>query len=394
MGDFNIDSGKSDCNTVNFISKMQCFLLNQIITLPTRVTDSSSSTIDHIYTNINTCHVNTGTLVTDISDHFPIFAMFENFNINLPISQSVTKRDFKNYDRDSFISDLQNVDWSSVINNNSNVDEAFDAFSSLFTDVCDHHAPLKVKVVKVKRKKNPWITKAIKKSVKTKHKLLSKVISSQHNPDVVLRYKTYRNILTSTIRKAKQTYYADLFTVSKGARLWNVINDVLGKKNCSDKVPPTLKVDTNSSTRIVSEPADVVEEFNKYFVSVGQRLANNIPQTNCDFWQNMGLPQLQSFFLQPVTPLDIKALLINLDRKKASGWDNLTPRLLIDAAEVIAPPLAHVINCSFLIGTFPSALKVAKVKPTFKKGENDSVGNYRPISILPLFSKINELKKS
>ena len=58
--------------------------------------------------------------------------------------------------------------------------------------------------------------------------------------------------------------------------------------------------------------------------------------------------------------------------------------------EVIAPPLALIINQSLLTGIFPTSLKLAKVIPLFKKGDEKVFGNYRPISLLPSVSKVIE----
>jgi len=56
----------------------------------------------------------------------------------------------------------------------------------------------------------------------------------------------------------------------------------------------------------------------------------------------------------------------------------------------IAPVLCRIINQSFSSGIFPSALKTARVCPVFKSGDRANVNNYRPISVLPSFSKIFE----
>ena len=59
-----------------------------------------------------------------------------------------------------------------------------------------------------------------------------------------------------------------------------------------------------------------------------------------------------------------------------------------DAADIIASPLSHVFDMSLTQGAFPDNMKIAKVTPVFKKGEKDILGNYRPISVLPLLGKI------
>jgi len=79
-----------------------------------------------------------------------------------------------------------------------------------------------------------------------------------------------------------------------------------------------------------------------------------------------------------------------LDPKKAWGYDDLSVRLLKDAKDFVCEPIAHVLNLSLTTGIFPNKLKVARVVPIFKKGDRKLPGNYRPISILPIISKVYE----
>ena len=58
--------------------------------------------------------------------------------------------------------------------------------------------------------------------------------------------------------------------------------------------------------------------------------------------------------------------------------------------QVISKPLSHIINLSFTSGIVPSYLKISRIIPSFKSGDKSIFGNYRPISILPAFSKIFE----
>ena len=79
-----------------------------------------------------------------------------------------------------------------------------------------------------------------------------------------------------------------------------------------------------------------------------------------------------------------------MKRKKATGFDNLPPGLLKDAAAEIASPLAHIINLSLRSGQVPSQWKIAEVIPLHKSGNTGDNNNFRPISILPAVSKILE----
>ena len=79
-----------------------------------------------------------------------------------------------------------------------------------------------------------------------------------------------------------------------------------------------------------------------------------------------------------------------LDIKKATGLDQIPVKLVTLSAPVISSPVSHIINFSFQNGVFPNTLKIAKVIPLYKKGSPKECKNYRPISILPIFSKIIE----
>ena len=79
-----------------------------------------------------------------------------------------------------------------------------------------------------------------------------------------------------------------------------------------------------------------------------------------------------------------------LKRKKATGLDNLPSALLKDCADAIAGPLSHLINLSLKTGTVPLIWKKARITPLHKSGSTTTPENYRPISVLPILSKILE----
>ena len=77
-----------------------------------------------------------------------------------------------------------------------------------------------------------------------------------------------------------------------------------------------------------------------------------------------------------------------LSRQKSTGIDNLPSGLLKDCGSIISKPLCDIINLSIRSGKFPSSWKVAKVTPIFKS--RSLPGNYRPILVLPIISKLLE----
>ena len=80
----------------------------------------------------------------------------------------------------------------------------------------------------------------------------------------------------------------------------------------------------------------------------------------------------------------------NIEISKASGIDKLPGRFLKDGAKILSKPISEIYNLSISHGIFPNACKVGKLKPISTKGKKVDPSNYRPISLLPLISKIIE----
>ena len=99
-------------------------------------------------------------------------------------------------------------------------------------------------------------------------------------------------------------------------------------------------------------------------------------------------PNSEKFELVCITEETIKKLLCCLDVSKGPGMDEISPRFLKDGTEVLAKPIRDIINLSIKLSTFPDKCKIAKLTPLFKKGSKTDPKNYRPISLLPLISKL------
>ena len=97
----------------------------------------------------------------------------------------------------------------------------------------------------------------------------------------------------------------------------------------------------------------------------------------------------ESCFFKPVIDNEIVKIITSL-KNSSPGWDGLQANVVKSIKHAIAPPLVYICNLSLENGVFPCELKIANVVPIFKSGVNSFFTNYRPVSILPLFSKIFE----
>ena len=92
-----------------------------------------------------------------------------------------------------------------------------------------------------------------------------------------------------------------------------------------------------------------------------------------------------------MTEREVKIILKKLDIKKAVGYDQIPPKILRDAAEILTKPLTALINKCISENTFPSSAKIAYILPFFKKLNRSDKKNYRPISVLSSLSKVFEI---
>ena len=99
--------------------------------------------------------------------------------------------------------------------------------------------------------------------------------------------------------------------------------------------------------------------------------------------------ELASLVRSPTCFMSDSPRCIDLLQKK-EGYDDIPVSLIIDGAAQISGPLSNLINRCLRQSVFPTAEKWAKVTPVYKSGEQSLMGNYRPISVLPVLSKVFE----
>ena len=108
------------------------------------------------------------------------------------------------------------------------------------------------------------------------------------------------------------------------------------------------------------------------------------------FSKYMHINYPDSIFLDPVTPEEVDDIIANLDDTKANDSYDIPPKLIKLVRHTLSKPFSIIANSSFSEGVFPDKLKFAKFTPIYKSKSKLEIGNYRPISILPIFSKILE----
>ena len=167
------------------------------------------------------------------------------------------------------------------LNRNMNADPAenYELFSKLVQEANSKHLPLKgIKLNKYKHKKCRWITNGILKSIKTKgifYKMLKQANPANVEAFDILksRINRFHNILRQSIKEAKQIYYLRSFEKFKDniKQTWSIIDETLHRKK-KKSLPHVFPY----HGRLLKEPVEITNAFNRYFIDIGPSLANQI----------------------------------------------------------------------------------------------------------------------
>ena len=168
-----------------------------------------------------------------------------------------------------------------------------------------------------------------------------------------------------------------------------VFNELSSKSNYSNIKTLTYK------NKIFTEDADIANTFNQYFTSVAEKYINKEKSLSSNLQKlehfiSEKLPKGNIFNIPYITQDFVYKYLTNLDNCKATGIDNILSMIVKISAPVITKQLTDICNHSIRNSSFPAIWKKARVTPLHKKNATDNPENYRPISILPLLSKVIE----
>ena len=168
-------------------------------------------------------------------------------------------------------------------------------------------------------------------------------------------------------------------------KTWSVIKRILNKSKCD--VSRSMIIHNNDT---ITDDHMIANSFNNlFFVNVGYELANRIPSSPIPPSRYMKTQIVNSIFVETVSPEELLQVIKCL-KHSAVGYDELDAQHIKSSSSIILQPLLHVCNLFFTHGVLPDGMKLAKVIPLFKSGNSTKVNKFRPVSILPVLSKILE----
>ena len=139
-----------------------------------------------------------------------------------------------------------------------------------------------------------------------------------------------------------------------------------------------------------TQQIQIANKFNDFFLNVAEKLSDKIEKKNSSHQDYLKNPNKSRFYLKETAPDEVVKIINQLDIKKSGDIYNISPEIVKLSNQVVADALSIIFNRCIREGHFPDALKMAKIIPIHKGDSVLSVSNYRPISLLPIFSKIME----
>ncbi len=269
---------------------------------------------------------------------------------------------------------------------NCSTNEAFKAFNSVFLEVTDEIAPFVKSVASYKTELPEWFDNS-RKYLKSKRNRAHRYwTQDKSNLQKLEKFKGARRKYDACVKKAKRCFYYKRFIECIGdtRRTFKLLDDLKGKYSSRSTVPKlACCVTTNNPTPSDSE---VAEAFNCYFANIGK----NLQESSLNVPMILPFSKDSSLYLYPTTEIEVNIIFDHLGTKHSSGIDNNSNVLVKVSSSVTIPYLTKIINMFFSEGLFPYELCKAKVFPLHKSGTKLEERNYRPISLIIVWSKIFE----
>ena len=380
MGDFNIDFlEKNNPNYKKLIDFIKPLGLRQLIKNTTRPSLDRESCIDLIITNSDSIEM-AGVLNVNLSDHLLVHC--SRRQIKLPkIKCSFTGRSYRNYNREVFKKNVQDSNWEKF-DNSQTVTSKWEVLEDIIRENIDKMCPLKD--FKTKQKKEPWITNELIELIKDKDALLKRA-KKRKDKQLWIEAKRLRNHCIRRLRVAKAEYIKENLDNNIGdqKKFWKNIQDVLPSKKKNGNSIIKL-MDKNSGKQI--EENDTATYINDFFVNIGPNLAK---KCNTD-WKFRG-KTCKNIIESINTNVDeIIKLCSGININKSSCIEHLSSQILRDAFLAVPMKVVELFNLSFSTSEIPAKWKIAKVTPLRKAGISNDISNLRPVSLLPITSKLIE----
>lgn len=383
-GDFNINVLEKSAIVNKFITLFKSYNLYSLFSEPTRITATSATCIDNIFTNSKPL---SSSVINKLdSDHCGQFVTFPQKIVKaqrklvsfVPVNNSRLGQ-FKNNLTEKLPGLPYHVD----------PDQAYTLLFNMINSEFNKVFTTKTLPVSDRVLFSDWATPGIYKSRQKLYELYHER-SYNHDDNFKEHVKNYSKTFKKACSSAKAIHIKNKIKSSgnKIKTTWNIINSETGRSTVRNRDFHLKINDVDVKTDL-----EVATEFEKFFTDIPILTTKTLSSssTSANIILRECVPECAIHFeFTVVTAKDIINAFKNLDIKKTADLWGWSVHLISSIIDVISPFLAIVFNSCIASGIFPDLMKLSKVIPLFKSGSTTDPTNFRPISILPTLSKIFE----
>lgn len=378
-GDFNCNLLERNNEVLDFLSLINSYNLKHTIEQPTRITPMTATCIDNILTSYEGTY-DSEVIYTSISDHLALKITLQLEGSSATIYR---RRMFSMENKLKFKNRVESINWDPLYQlPRGEVDLQWNVFMSKI--LMHYHECFPIKSI-VKRKKgrkqqcmnircnNPELCECY-------NKLTILYILSTVDNRYSAMYKKQKREYNKMLTDAKARHFDNRIITSdnKCKAVWGIVNEIKGR---------TSKKNDNNFTTSQGNMLDIANKYNDFFKNTSVGLLSHLEQVpfSSDISSNP-----ESMSIKSVTVGELSRIIAKLKNTYSSGHDDVSVNMVKFVHQAILEPICWVVNNSLEFGIFPEQLKLALVIPVHKKGDTTEMSNYRPISLLPSFSKIFE----
>lgn len=350
-GDFNVDFSKESREKNTLCHLLGTYGLAKLVSEPTRVTATSATVIDNIFTNIDS---DFGISVRDVhfSDH-----RSQVLSIKLPKANIYSRthtycRHFSEPNNKIFAHLLTNETWQTLVNETAtDLESGFENYITTLNYYFNVSFPIVKSKSTTKQEVKQWLNEEITESSK-QLKALFRVTKMQNSEEICKLYKIAKTKHAKLVRDTKQTYNHSIVTSSKNSSksLWYLV-----KKFTTNDANSLRKHEYELQTEngVIHDRNRIVNMFSDFFVNQPLEILKNIPRVPS---LNMSVLNHYSMFFHPIDQKEIIDLVVQLNNSNSTGGDEISNNTLKKFGIYISKPLASLINECFRLGCFPNVL--------------------------------------
>ena len=329
-----------------------------------------------------------------VSDFHNIIGCCLKCKVPKTFKKVIKYRSYKKFNLDKFHEDLGKFDFNECLKQD-NAHQQMSRFNKSYSDLVNKHIPLKTKTLR--KPQVPFMNSNLKHAIFKKAMLRNKYYKVRTSENWE-NYRKQRNCVTKLRKQSIRAYFQKKCEGDNNKmNFWQTVKPFLSNKTYGDSQVIILKEGEN----IVSDPNNVCQIFNEYFANVAMTIGfcenisfkNDIQNVLNKYRDHTSIRKIKEnithdtiFCFKHVNEETVYKSLKELELKKASGYDEISPKIVKYSIDYLVPFLTCVINRCIDDCIFPNDLKLAEISSIYKKNDKLDKENYRPVSVLIVLS--------